>query len=212
MQIPFRFRFSHITIPCALVVLMLGTSLNQWLILDVHSMMRAHAMGAALESSGAAREDTQSAVAALYGELIPQGVPAMEYGRALSVNFSDPVAAIPILESYDRGDNTITLEGDLLERYKTIGMSTSCEYCCGAKTLVFPDGKPACGCAHSAAMRGLAAYLLTTRGSEFKNEDILNEVNRWKAVFFPKQTISKALQARGIDPTSAGLPSMVGGC
>jgi len=191
------------------IVVVLLLIFNQWQISQMRVMMGM-------------KSKPLLALGSLFGEqaqasVIPTGVPTMPYGAALGVNFDQVEASMNILESYDRGANTITLTGDKLERYVKIGQQTSCEYCCGAKTLVFDDGRPACGCAHSAAMRGLIAYLLTNNGDQLSDEQILTEANKWKAVFFPKQTMEKALRAQAetgqIDPNIINqMPAMVGGC
>ena len=101
--------------------------------------------------------------------------------------------------------------------YIKIGMSISCEYCCGAEYITAPNGQPACGCAHSAAMRGLAMYLLDNHREEFTNEQVLEQLTLWKTMFFPKQMYTKAvqLQAQGQSQSLTVLdeiPDMVGGC
>jgi len=125
------------------------------------------------------------------------------------------------------------LNKEQMERYVKIGSSIACEYCCGAKTLVFSNGERACGCAHSYAMRGLAKYLLT-KHPDMTDEQILNELGKWKVLFFPGVHEKKAevLKANGIDYTnyinlasniyrgaenqattsSSGSSQMVGGC
>jgi hypothetical protein len=69
----------------------------------------------------------------------------------------------------------------------------ACEFCCGATTLVFKDGRPACGCKHSWAMRGLAAYLIKNY-PDLSDEGIMKEITKWKGLFFPKQMIQKYIQ------------------
>ncbi len=149
--------------------------------------------------------------------VIPRGVPSV-YGPELSVSFEKPVESLNVLASLD-GD--LYPEGKLKyaqlndaqkERYVRIGSSIACEYCCGATTLVFSDGKPACGCQHSAAMRGLTMYLLINHGSGYSDQQILDELVKWKAMFFPKQMIAKYMQANGQSSQGLSLPDMVGGC
>jgi len=119
------------------------------------------------------------------------------------------------------------LEGDKLDRYIKITNSISCEYCCGAQSITFPDGQAACGCAHSYAMRGLAKYLLT-KHSDMADDQILNELGKWKTLFFPDSINAKAqiLKDEGIELDYINLASnkyrgaeqgnaqgnMVGGC
>jgi hypothetical protein len=78
-------------------------------------------------------------------------------------------------------------------------------------------GIRACGCAHSYAMRGLIKYLVINHSDEYTEDEILAEVNRWKTLFFPKQSIQKVIMSgKGtgtIDPSVLQeMPNMVGGC
>ncbi|MFQ6116908.1 MAG: hypothetical protein ACE5LQ_01435, partial [Candidatus Bipolaricaulia bacterium] len=157
------------------------------------------------------------------GEVIPQGVPEL-YGEELGVSFDRVQESINILAPFGPtyGENKIILMGEDLERYIEIGSQTACKYCCKAQTLVRRDGSAACGCAHSQTMRGLAAYLIEEHPQHYTDEEILTELNRWRAVFFPKQTLVKALRERqeagepGIEEILEEfpefLPLMVGGC
>ncbi|HLC35978.1 MAG TPA: hypothetical protein VJK05_00010 [archaeon] len=156
----------------------------------------------------------------LIAQLIPKGVPEV-YGEALGVSFDDAVNSMNVLAAldgdlYDTGALKLKdLSAEQKKRYTEIGSMIACEYCCGATSLVFASGEPACGCAHSAAMRGLAKYLLIN--SDLSNEQILEELTKWKIMFFPKQMIEKALSLQasgsGVDSSSLNqLPDMVGGC
>ncbi len=156
-------------------------------------------------------------------EVIPAGVSAV-YGEDLGVSFDNVQASINLLREFDLtyGQRKISLAGADLERYIRTGSETACKYCCTAQTLVNKDGTAACGCDHSKAMRGLAAYLIANRSQEFSDEELLGELNRWRAVFFPKQTLIEALQAREVageegiqeilEEFPEFMPEMVGGC
>lgn len=142
------------------------------------------------------------------------------YGKELNLRFEKNTntinRALLLFQSYDPGEN-LTFDEVLLKRYTTIGSMISCEYCCGAQTLVFSDGSPACACNHSAALRGALAYLLEKHGDHFSNDDILRELQKWKALFFPKQTLGKALknyQEQGLIKSEdlKKLPEFVGSC
>jgi hypothetical protein len=66
-------------------------------------------------------------------------------------------------------------------------------------------------------MRGLAKYLIINHPEDFSNDDILMELGKWKATYFPKQTISKAVakyaEFGDIDPSVLiEMPNMVGSC
>ncbi len=166
-------------------------------------------------------------------EIIPTGIPAV-YGSELRISYDDVSTANPrqadatigVLSKYD---NSITLTGSDLQRYVKIGSMIACEYCCGAETLVFSNGQAACGCAHSYAMRGLAKYLIKNHGTEFTDDQILEELGKWKVLFFPgiHETKAAVLKSKGIELNYINLASnkyrgietgqqssgsMVGGC
>ncbi len=150
---------------------------------------------------------------AIHSEIIPSGVPAI-YGEELSVSFDgDPNSMIAVLRAYEGAP----LDEDQMERYIDVGLRISCEYCCGVKAIIREDGSRACGCAHSFAMRGLAKYLILNHPDEYSNDEILLELGKWKATYFPKQTISKAVvkyaEFGNIDPSVlTEMPNMVGSC
>ncbi|MFA4952758.1 MAG: hypothetical protein WC584_00895 [Candidatus Pacearchaeota archaeon] len=166
-------------------------------------------------------------------EIIPKGVPEI-YGKELGVSYdgvstSNPQLADTTIEILSNIDRTVTLTGDDLQRYIKIGSMIACEYCCGAETLVFSNGQPACGCAHSYSMRGLAKYLIKNHGDEFTDDQILEELGKWKVLFFPGVHEQKAaiLKSQGIELSYINLASnkyrgieqgqtsdgaMVGGC
>ena len=138
--------------------------------------------------------------------VLPEGTPEI-YGSELGVSFNDVSASNPQLADATMAKLTkyedMQLNKEQMERYVKIGSSIACEYCCGAKTLVFSNGERACGCAHSYAMRGLAKYLLT-KHPEMSDIEILNELGKWKVLFFPGVHEKKAevLKANGIDYTN----------
>lgn len=179
---------------------------------------------------------TTTQLAAGPGGVIPTGVPEV-YGAELAVSYDDVSAQDPrkadaTIRTLAQIDRSVELSGADLERYVNIlyhlenGMS--CEYCCGARSIIFADGKAACGCAHSYAMRGLTKYLITEHGAEYSDEEILAEVGKWKVLFFPTQLQQKALilESQGIETNYVNLASnkyrgiekgtagggMVGGC
>lgn len=145
-------------------------------------------------------------------EIIPTGVPDI-YGKELKISYdgvsvTNPQLADQTISTLSKIDRSETLEGKELDRYIDILYNMeggiSCEYCCGAKSIIFSDGKSACGCAHSYAMRGLTKYLIKFHGDEFTDTEILEEVGKWKVLFFPGIHEQKAqiLEAQGIDSTS----------
>lgn len=123
---------------------------------------------------------------------LAQGAPSV-YGNELGVNFSQVQESMNIMKEFDPtyGNKKIKLSGNLLSRYINVGMKIACEYCCGATALIRQDGEAACGCAHSQAMRGLAAYLLQNHASEYTDDQILRELAQWKGSYFPKAMVDK---------------------
>ncbi|MDP3900589.1 MAG: hypothetical protein Q8Q23_05950 [bacterium] len=206
-----------------LSVLALTLIFNQWQLSKLSHMKIMVQSGGAeqmVSDTGAAPDNALSTdITALAQKLIARGIPPV-YGAELGVSFDDAAAAIPVLSRFEQDSRPNKLTGDKLARYIKIGQSISCEFCCSATTMVFPDGSRACGCAHSAAMRGVAAYLLDTQGDKMSDTQILTEVSKWKSVYFPGPTIKKYLAQSGQTglPTgqaggsSQALPSQVGGC
>ncbi|MEK6915484.1 MAG: hypothetical protein AABW89_03005 [Nanoarchaeota archaeon] len=168
-------------------------------------------------------------------DVLPKGVPAI-YGSEIGISYEDVSASNPSLADATMAKlsayEDMQLNSEQMERYIKIGSSIACEYCCGAKTLVFSNGERACGCAHSYAMRGLAKYLLTEH-PDMTDLEILNELGKWKVLFFPGVHEKKAqvLDEKGIDyadyvnlasniyrgaenqaSASGGNSQMVGGC
>ena len=151
--------------------------------------------------------------------VIPQGVPE-NYGKELGIDYDKPEEALNIMAALD-GDLYETgkikfsdLSVDAQKRYINMGMSVACEFCCGAQTMVFANGQPSCGCAHSAAMRGLMKYLLTN--TEMSDEQIMDEVLKVKSISFPQQMVQRYMDKSGVleatEQSISGLPQQIGGC
>jgi len=168
--------------------------------------------------------------------VVPTGVPAI-YGEELGITYDDvspnnpgkTEETINLLGNIDRVE---TLEGAELDRYIDILYNQyngiACEYCCGARSVIFSNGQAACGCAHSYAMRGLAKYLIKYHGAELSDEQILTEVGKWKTLFFPGilEGKAQAMKSYGIEVDYINLTTnayrgieqgqasggMVGGC
>lgn len=193
--------------------------------------------GAKIYSSGAGI--TGNAIATGLGtvsalDVLPKGAPEI-YGGEIGVSYDDVSINNPQLADATMAKmaafEDMQLNSEQMERYVRIGSSISCEYCCGAKALVFSNGERACGCAHSYAMRGLAKYLLTEH-PDMTDVQILNEMGKWKVLFFPgiHEKKAQALKDNSIDYTnyvnlasnlyrgaenqasSTGNSQMVGGC
>lgn len=146
-------------------------------------------------------------------DVIPKGIPEI-YGKELSVSYDDVSVndqnkANQLLKKLGALDTQLKLSGKEKERYIAVGTKISCEYCCGVDAIIFTNGEPACGCAHSFAMRGVAKYLIKYHGSEFTDDEILEELGKWKTLFFPSRLASKAqvLKEKGIELNYINLAS-----
>ncbi|MBI2649963.1 hypothetical protein HYX04_01475 [Candidatus Woesearchaeota archaeon] len=146
-------------------------------------------------------------------DVIPKGIPSI-YGKELGVSYDDISAtnqqkADDTIRKLGILDQQITLSGNDLERYISVASQISCEYCCGVDSIIFKDGNPACGCQHSFAMRGLAKYLIKNHGSGYTNDEILEELGKWKTLFFPSPMAEKALvlKEKGIELNYINLAS-----
>ncbi len=164
--------------------------------------------------------------------VVPTGTPL--YGAELGVSFDDPINSLNILAKLDRQVPTNTLAEAEKARFINVGTKISCEFCCGAPSVVDQNGRDLCGCSHAASFKGLSKYLIKNHPDEWTDDEILLELTRWKALYYPKNMVEKAVAAleNGMeltpavlndrdllkkiktgDTTSIGdLPSMVGGC
>ena len=178
--------------------------------------------------------NTKSITGLFSSSIIPYGTPDI-YGKELGIKYddvspNDPQKADQTIAILKNLDLTLSLEGENLQRYIQTLTQISCEYCCGAKSIIFDNGQAACGCAHSYAMRGLAKYLLNYHGNEFTDDEILSELGKWKVLFFPgiHETKAEVLKSQGIkvdyinltsnkyrgieQGQASGSSGMVGGC
>lgn len=153
--------------------------------------------------------DSNLGIGTVSASVIPTGTPPV-YGKELGIRYDyvspeNPKLANEAIELLGNIDRTETLNGEQKQRYidilYNINNGISCEYCCGARSVIFENGEPACGCAHSYAMRGLTKYLIKNHGEEFTNEEILTEIGKWKTLFFPGIIKGKAqvMEQQGFD-------------
>lgn len=170
---------------------------NEKMNYEMHGTIPARAQTSTQSSSAAS-------TSAGFSDVLPAGTPAI-YGSELGIKYDDISAsnaqlADATIAKMAKFDNDV-LQGEILNRYIAVTTAISCEYCCGAEAITFSNGQAACGCAHSGAMRGLAKYLLEKHAAEFTNDQILEELGKWKALYFPDNAIAKAqaLKQNGIE-------------
>ncbi|MEK6943513.1 MAG: hypothetical protein AABX00_05610 [Nanoarchaeota archaeon] len=142
--------------------------------------------------------------------MIPTGTPF--YGDQLGVSFDDPIKSLTIIANLDPsyGRNKLQLTSTEKDRYIKILTTPTmgCEYCCSVNTAVTKDGRPTCGCQHSWAMRGLTAYLIKNY-PDMTDQQIMREVAKWKALFFPKQMVQKYIAETQSGQFTADIASIL---
>jgi hypothetical protein len=213
---------------------------NQFQISQVHSKLGLAGSGTGSTSLGAAGDkdlstvdfselkSTGHSVAALFpldnvetaqdaiNVIIPTGTP--EYGEELGVSYDDPVNSLNFMakQLWSQMRKLKTEDPEVWQRYVNLAskpVGISCEYCCGVtSSAIRSDGESACGCQHNPALLALTVWLMENR-PDWSDAEVLKEVLKWKALFFPRKMTELTIEVAGKDPSSLGeLPGMVGGC
>ena len=145
--------------------------------------------------------------------MIPQGTP--EYGGAMGISFDDPINSMELLaKSYDAVKQDIKQNyPEVWQRYLNLAtkpVGISCEFCCGVGPIgITKSGELRCGCQHNPAVQTLTMLLM--KDTDYTDAEVLREVMRWKALFFPRDMVELALKSSGGE-LETSLPGMVGGC
>lgn len=198
---------------------------------QINAMTGSSSAGGNLKGSTLNVKATGDTVKDVIAALIPTGTP--DYGAALGVSYDDPVAGLNVLAGLDRKIATSSLTEEQKQRYFNIGTQISCEFCCGAPSVIDGSGRSLCGCSHAASFRGLSKYMVQNY-PELSDDEILMELTRWKSIYYPRNMVEKGVAAvengleltpqvlndrdllkkiKSNDVSSIGeLPSMVGGC
>jgi hypothetical protein len=151
-------------------------------------------------------------------EIIPIGIPEV-YGKEIGVSYSDvspnnPQLADATIEKLSEYED-MDLNEQQLQRYIKIAGDISCEYCCGAKSIIFTKEDAAgmetkvqeaiesgqiksedagkylkkAGASACGCAHSYAmrglAKYLITEHPEMSDEEILSELGKWKVLFFP---------------------------
>jgi hypothetical protein len=193
------------------VILVAFVAVNQYLIGTMTSVSAIAAGSQGAPAAGAASD-----LAAIEAQILPRGVPAV-YGAELGISYDDvdinnaqkANALIAKLVALDDPNPKSSLTADQLKRFLDIGNQIGCEYCCSLGVMVTADGGRPCGCQHSWAMRGIAQYLIK-KHPEMTNAQILEEIGKWKTLFFPDNIGQKALMLKqqGIELSYTNLASI----
>lgn len=147
--------------------------------------------------------------------MIPQGTPS--YGEKLGITYDDPVKSLNYLAQYYYQISKEIKEGDSETWQRYLALATkpvgiSCEYCCGVGPVgITSNGQLRCGCSHNPAVQALTLWLM--KNTDMTDAQILQEVLKWKALWFPKNMVELAVKIGGGDSSVLKqLPGMVGGC
>lgn len=196
-----------------LVATLLVIGFNAFQISQLKGSTNMITTNSVIENKPADIIESKSVTSASLPDVIPKGVPKI-YGVELGVSYDDVSSsntqkADDTINKLGVLDKQLSLGGKDLERYIAVASQISCEYCCGVDSIIFSNGKAACSCQHSFAMRGLAKYLIKNHGNEYSNDEILEELGKWKTLFFPGAMAEKAriLQERGIELNYINLAS-----
>ena len=161
-------------------------------------------------SSSPEKEKTGDTAQDALNMLVPTGTP--EYGQEAGVSFDDPISAQRTWGSYER----LQLSPEQEKRWEGIVGKFTCDYCCGSPQR--PTIITHCGCAHAKAWRGMAKWFIQKYGDKVSDEQIMGELSKWKALWYPGPTVKRVLQEQSLaggstEPVKLDeLPQMVGGC
>ncbi|PIY79855.1 MAG: hypothetical protein COY81_00475 [Candidatus Pacebacteria bacterium CG_4_10_14_0_8_um_filter_43_12] len=121
--------------------------------------------------------------------MIPTGKP---FYAPDDVSFDDPINAQNKWGAYE---DSITISGDLQNRYNQLINTFTCNYCCGGPSNVTAIAR--CGCRHAKAWRGMFKYMLQNYGDRYTNEELMGEAYRWTGIWYPKGVLEDYLLATG---------------
>ncbi|MBI5391763.1 hypothetical protein HZB00_02050 [Candidatus Woesearchaeota archaeon] len=222
----------YMVVLVAIIGILLAFNQYQLATLSPGSTFGVSSSSIPLEGGFKVKNPTGDAVQDAINTIITTGTPT--YGPELGVTFDDPVKSLNILASLHGKLPTASLTPQEKERYIAVGTKISCEFCCGAPSVVDQQGRDLCGCAHAQSFMGLSKYLIKNH-PDWSNEQILTELTKWKSLYYPKNMVEKAAaliqnklpltpealnDPKLLNKISAGdaskigeaLPAMVGGC
>ncbi len=141
--------------------------------------------------------------------VVPTGTPsyALEGPGAEKIkgaSFDDPIASQKIWASLLGSSrfgtaNAIQLTSEEQQRWKKLTSVFTCDFCCGGPNSVTTINQ--CGCAHSFAWQGMAKFFIKYY-PQYTDEQILGEMTKWKAIWYPKGMIQDYLVYTGQQPAS----------
>ncbi len=154
-------------------------------------------------------KDTGNPTQDAISSVVPTGTPfyASEGAGAekiKGVSFDDPLTSqkvwASLLGSKRFGTaNEIKLTAEEEQRWKKLTGVFTCDFCCGGPNSVTTIAR--CGCAHSYAWQGMAKFFIKYYPS-YTDEQILGEMTKWKALWYPQGMIQDYMVYTGQQPAS----------
>ena len=120
------------------------------------------------------------------------------------VSFDDPLTSqkvwASLLGSKRFGSaNELKLTAEEEQRWKKLTGVFTCDFCCGGPNSVTTIAR--CGCAHSYAWQGMAKFFIRYYPN-YSDEEILGEMTKWKALWYPQGMIQDYMVYNGQQPAS----------
>lgn len=130
---------------------------------------------------------TGDAVQDAINALVPTGTPW--YGQEVGVSFDDPLKA---KDRWNQVEHQTQLSQEQEKRWNKIISSFTCDFCCGSPQS--PTRISQCGCSHAGAWKGVAKFFIKNYGEKFSDSQIMGEMTRWKALWYPGPMIKRIFQ------------------
>ena len=148
---------------------------------------------------------TQDAIAAV----VPTGTPFYVLQgegaqKIKGVTFDDPLTSQKVWASllgsrrFGTG-NAIQLTPEEEKRWQRLTSVFTCDFCCGGPNDVTTIAR--CGCGHSYAWQGMAKFFVKYY-PQYTDEQILGEMTKWKAIWYPQGMIQDYLVYTGQQPAT----------
>jgi len=148
---------------------------------------------------------TQDAIATV----VPTGTPFYVLegegaAKLQGVSFDDPLTSqkvwASLLGSRRFGTaNALQLTPEEEQRWQKLTSVFTCDFCCGGPNSVTTISR--CGCAHSYAWQGMAKFFIKYY-PQYTDEQILGEMTKWKAIWYPQGMIQDYLVYTGQQPAT----------
>ena len=130
-------------------------------------------------------DPTTDAVSAV----VPTGVP---FYAPEGISFYDPLTSQKL---WTQVGKNIQLTPEQQQRWQRIVGLFTCDFCCGGPSSVTIINR--CGCAHSKAWQAMAKFFVANYDDQYTDEQIMGEMTKWKAAWYPKGMVEYYLIYNG---------------